>query len=128
VLDWAGLAYLPFAHQLDTGFPEKLTPALHNHPDTPVLGATGVNFSAIPQLEEEHAAIARPASTLATTHSPRKAPLEASLRRPDEPNLPRQPCRKPPKPTPSRRDHRMIIKWRRSLRIRRHFIGRAWTR
>ena len=60
--------------QPDTGFPEKLTPALHMRPDTPALGATGVNISGIPQLAEEHAAIARPASTLATTHSPPSSP------------------------------------------------------
>jgi hypothetical protein len=46
---------------------------------------------------------------------PHKVPLGASLRLPDEPNLPRQPCRKPPKANPSQRDHRMIIKWRRFL-------------
>jgi hypothetical protein len=30
--------------------PEKLAPALPNRPDTPVLGATGVNFSGIPSI------------------------------------------------------------------------------
>ena len=41
---WRGTGW-EFAASI--GFPEKLTPALHNQPDTPVLGAAGVNFSGI---------------------------------------------------------------------------------
>jgi hypothetical protein len=35
------------AERATPDFPEKLTPALPNQPDTPVLGETGVNFSGI---------------------------------------------------------------------------------
>jgi hypothetical protein len=57
------------AHQPDTGFPSKADSSSSKRARHAGSGPTGVNFSGIPQLEEEHAPHARPASTVATTHS-----------------------------------------------------------